>query len=81
MKLEDIINIYNSTRGSSLVLLRKQNNPSSFAKGLKEQIIEIIDYSTSSTVYSVKETSIKDVTESLEERVVAWLFDEGTKKE
>ena len=81
MKLEDIINIYNGVKQSSLLVTRKQTNPSTFAKGLKTQTIEVINFRSSNTVYSVHETSMLDVTESLEECVVAWLFDEGTRKE
>lgn len=80
MKLEDIINIYNNVTQGALVVTRKQTNPSTFAKGLKKQTIEVLNFRSSSTVYTVCETSIEDVTERLEECVVAWLFENGTQK-
>lgn len=74
MKLIDILSIFNITHKQSLTCLRRSVSVSSFSPGIKEQSIELFDTNLNKAVFTVKEKSIVDVSETLEEKVIEFLF-------
>ena len=74
MKLENIINIFNTTKGTTFIPVRKSESVSSFSPGVKKQSISLMSREFKDPIITFEEVSILDITEQLEDLVLEFLF-------
>ena len=74
MKLENIINIFNTTKGTTFIPIRKSESVSSFSPGVKKQSISLMSREFKDPIITFEEVSILDITEQLEDLVLEFLF-------
>ena len=74
MKLENIINIFNTTQGTTFIPIRKSESVSSFSPGVKKQSISLMSREFKDPIITFEEVSILDITEQLEDLVLEFLF-------
>lgn len=74
MKLENIINIFNTTQGTAFIPVRKSESVSSFSPGVKKQSISIMSREFKDPIITFEEVSLLDITEQLEDLVLEFLF-------
>lgn len=74
MKLENIINIFNTTQGTTFIPVRKSESVSSFSPGVKKQSISIMSRDFQEPIITFEEVSLLDITEQLEELIIEFLF-------
>lgn len=74
MKLENIINIFNTTQGTTFIPIRKSESVSSFSPGVKRQSISLMSREFKDPIITFEEVSLLDITEQLEDLVLEFLF-------
>lgn len=74
MKLENIINIFNTTKGTTFIPVRKSESVSSFSPGVKKQSISLMSREFKDPIITFEEVSLLDITEQLEDLVLEFLF-------
>ena len=74
MKLENIINIFNTTQGTAFIPVRKSESVSSFSPGVKKQSISLMSREFKDPIITFEEVSLLDITEQLEDLVLEFLF-------
>ena len=74
MKLENIINIFNTTQGTTFIPIRKSESVSSFSPGVKKQSISLMSREFKDPIITFEEVSLSDITEQLEDLVLEFLF-------
>ena len=74
MKLENIINIFNTTQGTTFIPVRKSESVSSFSPGVKKQSISLMSREFKDSIITFEEVSLLDITEQLEDLVLEFLF-------
>ena len=74
MKLENIINIFNTTQGTTFIPIRKSESVSSFSPGVKKQSISLMSREFKDPIITFEEVSLLDITEQLEDLVLEFLF-------
>ena len=74
MKLENIINIFNTTQGTTFIPVRKSESVSSFSPGVKRQSISLMSREFKDPIITFEEVSLLDITEQLEDLVLEFLF-------
>ena len=74
MKLENIINIFNTTQGTTFIPVRKSELVSSFSPGVKKQSISLMSREFKDPIITFEEVSLLDITEQLEDLVLEFLF-------
>ena len=74
MKLENIINIFNTTQGTTFIPVRKSESVSSFSPGVKKQSISLMSREFKDPIITFEEVSLLDITEQLEDLVLEFLF-------
>lgn len=74
MKLENIINIFNTTKGTTFIPVRKSESVSSFSPGVKKQSISLMSREFKDPIITFEEVSLSDITEQLEDLVLEFLF-------
>ena len=74
MKLENIINVFNTTQGTTFIPVRKSESVSSFSPGVKRQSISLMSREFKDPIITFEEVSLLDITEQLEDLVLEFLF-------